>query len=212
MNLQAYSNSYNNPVALVDPDGQYARISRKGNTVSIVMPMLFRNKSSLKPTEFQAKVSAWRSSIEKTWSGKFGNLKVETRVELLSEAEAREIGVQGGGLNVVEVLDEPKTQASETASVWSAPMYDKDEWGDLQYNRKIKGVSEEGHGQLFSETHESTASHEAGHLLGLNHHSDASADRKNIMTTKAQKREPGARPSEAQMNYIVERYCQSGCE
>lgn len=90
--------------------------------------------------------------------------------------------------------------------------------------RTIDGALEESDGYFHATASDGTAAHEAGHLLGL-HHQDAPSeikkgsdgklerirDRKNIMSTLADRRQPGARPSQAQVEKVVREKCNSGC-
>ena len=217
-NLGLYGYVYNNPINLLDPDGRYARISRSGNNVRIQIPILFRNDSKLSDQEFQEKIATWQRAIEKTWSGQFGNLKVQTRVSILSESEAREIGVQGGGLNVIEVQSDPKTATAPAAmtaqpgveGAWSVRPFDKEQGSDkVTAQHKIRGTSEEGQGYALESATGETLAHEAGHLIGLGH-PEGNGDG-TTMSTQQQGRPTGARPSAAQLQRVVEKYCNTGC-
>lgn len=95
------------------------------------------------------------------------------------------------------------------------------ETGEAESNFDVKGLSEQGHGDFLADASAETAAHEAGHLLGLSH--DSGGNRKisegkeqynsqNIMTTIEKGRQPGARPSEAQVRYVVRNYCNNGCQ
>jgi len=89
--LEVFTYVNNNPINAVDPDGRYARINRSGNSVRITIPILFRNAGNMSDAQFHESVARFEAGIEKSWTGKFGKFEVHTSVQVLTEAEAKEV-------------------------------------------------------------------------------------------------------------------------
>jgi RHS repeat-associated protein len=207
--LSAYGYGASDPITLSDKDGRYAQITRQGNAITIVMPMLWRKGDGVSDKQFEAKVAEFTKGVEATWSGKFGKYEVKTVVQRLSEAEAREIGEQGRGLNVLTVEGEARSANVNPGrvSVWRR--------NDLRDNA-IPGASEEGSGYLMADADGKTGAHEAGHLLGLTHESGENSkvvngrervyDPSNIMTKPG----PGTAVTAGQIADVASR-CNYGC-
>lgn len=222
LNLYAYVNGA--VLKNVDPVGLYAQISRVGNTVTINIPVVFKNDSSLNEEQAQAVIDKFVKQAEKVWSGKFGKLKVTTRVQQLSEKDAAELARNGRGVNIAHLHD-PSSDASANAgnaSLWMKP------WNKQEYPT----ASTEANMDIDIEAKPRTFAHEVGHWLGLRHIDAGNGERKvgkdgavheflksdNIMTSSGSYTldgEPGGRedatPTKEQVKFIVDNFCNVGC-
>jgi RHS repeat-associated protein len=209
-NLGLYTYTWNNPVALRDPDGRWANIKVAGNEVSIRIPIVVVDNSS-GPGSSSANVASlvgqWKADIEKTWSGDFSGMHVTTKVEMLDASALKNKSVEG--LNVLTVVPASnlKSEGGGSASIW--------ELGPDDSSSRRSEAKHEGSMVLPVNAPSKAAGHEAGHALGLSKgHTEAMKkqggktimDPANIMTPHSQGRAADARPSAAEVNKIVKEH------
>ena len=197
-NLGLFTYSYNNPVVLSDPDGRYARITQEGNRINIVIPAYFGNETGVKNSKemFQKQVTQWKAEIEKTWSGKFGNLEVRTTVQEMTYKQALD---EPEGVNIIRVVGPRKQGSPEALGVTPG-------WVITNNDERVTKAKQEGQSILRLESPEGTVPHEIGHLLGLHDNESMLHDRAdpfNIMTQLGEGRVETAKPYKAQFERMV---------
>jgi ribosomal protein S8E len=126
VNLHLYHYAGNNPLKYTDPDGNYAEITRKGNEITIVVPVRFA-EGSTKSQKSQFKISA-----QGIWTGNFGKYKVSLIIE------ERDVGEY----NTVKFAEaEDKYDISNVVDTKHMTLYDN----DLKKERAKVMAHEVGH-------------------------------------------------------------------
>ena len=156
VNLHVYHYAGNNPVKYVDPDGEYAIVTRDGNNINIVIPVFFQNGSARERAQF-------KQAVENAWSGQFGDFTVTLRVEERSSSR--------GSVNTVKWNEiAPNNALGDTRNGRETTLYRKFRFGGGIGRLSVYNVSD-----IYNA--DQVMAHEAGHLMNLGH----SEDEENIM-------------------------------
>lgn len=80
--LNSYGYANGRPYQNMDPYGLYAiGVWDKKQGINITIPILFTHRAS----EFPEKIHHWKTIVEKTYTGRFGEFDIRTTIDLLKD-------------------------------------------------------------------------------------------------------------------------------
>lgn len=149
MNLYTYVG--NDPLNLTDPMGEDAIFQKwSGNRIVIIMPIQFENLSSNPNAPLEA-----ADSIERAWSGKFGDYDVTMSVPIVTPETRGDFNA----VNDIKLFDGATEDKANDGHSFVRGGHEG-EWSLAdQLGQFVDGVAAKGNGETFP--------HETGHLLHL---------------------------------------------
>jgi len=175
-----YSYVRNNPITMIDPDGQNARVTvdSSTNSVRIVLPVVL-NSRSVSPAQYKAAIEAGWNNQGKGWSvsgpgagmlSKSGisdpTYKVSVEARVVSSSEPKAVAALnkefGSSVNNIKLSDTPTDQKAAVSEICGRGVLS-------QVNGAFgafRNFSIPGSGDV-SDPHQNVWLHETGHQLGL---------------------------------------------